>query len=122
MCAKKMTKSTKKTNAKLSVTSKKREVTAIEAKAQKAKSAGTKSNAKPKRISALDAAAQILRSAGKPMRASELIAAMAVKGLWSSPKGKTPEATLSAAINREIKAKGADARFVKTDRGLFALN
>ena len=45
---------------------------------------------------------------------------MAEKGLWSSPKGKTPHATLYAAILREINAKGKAARFKKVDRGQFA--
>ena len=75
---------------------------------------------KPKRLSALDAAAEVLRTAGKPMRAQEMIAAMAEQGLWSSPNGKTPEATLYAAILREIGGKGEQARFRKVERGLFA--
>ncbi|MDX2115248.1 MAG: HTH domain-containing protein [Planctomycetota bacterium] len=74
---------------------------------------------KPKRPSALDAAAQIIADANKPMKAQELIEQMAARGLWKSPSGKTPEATLYAAIIREIAAKGADARFKKRDRGLF---
>ncbi|GAF83555.1 unnamed protein product [marine sediment metagenome] len=73
---------------------------------------------KPKRVSALDAAAQVLAQADKPMRAQELIAAMAEQGLWSSPAGKTPHATLYAAMLREIGAKGDAARFKKVDRGL----
>ncbi|MBY0312671.1 MAG: winged helix-turn-helix domain-containing protein [Phycisphaerales bacterium] len=44
------------------------------------------------------------------------------KGLWKSPGGKTPEATLYAAIIREIAAKGKDARFRKTERGVFVAN
>ena len=74
----------------------------------------------PKRISALDAASQVLAASKEPMRAKDLIAAMADQGLWSSPNGKTPEATLYAAMIREIAAKGDDARFRKVDRGLFA--
>ena len=74
----------------------------------------------PKRISALDAAAQVLAASNEPMRAKDLIAAMAEQGLWSSPNGKTPEATLYAAMIREIAAKGDDARFRKVERGLFA--
>ena len=74
----------------------------------------------PKRISALDAAAQMLAASKEPMRAKDLIAAMAEQGLWSSPNGKTPEATLYAAMIREIAAKGTEARFRKIDRGLFA--
>lgn len=74
---------------------------------------------KPKRVSALDAAAQVLAKATKPMRAKELIAEMSAKGLWKSPGGKTPEATLYAAIIREIAAKGDKARFKKHERGVF---
>ncbi len=76
-------------------------------------------DAKPKRISALDAAAQVLKASGQAMRAQEMIAAMSEAGLWSSPSGKTPHATLYAAILREITAKGKDARFRKTERGKF---
>ena len=68
--------------------------------------------------SALDAAAQVIASSVKPMRATDMIAEMEAKGLWTSPGGKTPEATLYAAIIREISAKGKDARFRKHDRGL----
>jgi hypothetical protein len=74
---------------------------------------------KPKRVSALDAAAQVLAASEVPMRAKEMIAAMEAKGLWTSPGGKTPEATLYAAIIREIAAKGTAARFKKHERGVF---
>lgn len=77
---------------------------------------------KPKRVSALDAAAQVLKSAGKPMRAQELIVAMAEKNLWSSPNGKTPHATLCAAMQREERDKGRESRFKKVERGLFQFN
>jgi hypothetical protein len=73
---------------------------------------------KPKRVSALDAAAQVLAASEVPMRAKEMIAAMEAKGLWKSPGGKTPEATLYAAIIREIAAKGTAARFKKHERGV----
>ncbi len=76
-------------------------------------------DAKPKRVSALDAAAQVLQKSGQAMRAQEMIAAMSEAGLWSSPSGKTPHATLYAAILREINAKGKDARFRKVERGKF---
>ena len=74
---------------------------------------------KPKRVSALDAAAQVIAKSDKPMRAVDMIAQMEAKGLWTSPGGKTPGATLYAAIIREIAAKGKEARFAKHDRGLF---
>jgi hypothetical protein len=75
---------------------------------------------KEKKVSAIDAAAQVLAGAKEPMNAKEMIEAMAAKGLWSSPGGKTPHATLYSAIIREISLKGKDARFTKTERGKFA--
>src|SRR5262245_10200772 len=75
---------------------------------------------KPKRPSALDAAAQVLTARGEPMTAPELIVAMAEQNLWSSPNGKTPAATLYAAILREITAKGKESRFSRPEPGKFA--
>jgi len=89
------------------------------APAGKAGSKTTGGDKKPKRTSALDAAAQVLKASGKPMRAKELIDAMAAKGLWKSPGGATPHSTLYAALIREIAAKGKDARFRKVERGMF---
>ncbi len=77
---------------------------------------------KPKRVSALDAAATVLADTKKPMRAIDLIAEIQTRGLWSSPRGKTPEASLYAAMIREISGKGKDARFAKHERGLFITN
>lgn len=88
----------------------------------KAKASKANGEVKPKRVSALDAAAQVLRAVSKPMRAGELITAMAEKGLWKSPGGKTPEATLYAAMMREARDKKSESRFKKTDRGQFAFN
>jgi hypothetical protein len=73
-----------------------------------------------KQWSALDAAAQVLAETGQPMNCPDLIKAMAAKGYWTSPQGKTPHATLYAAILREITTKGKEARFTKTERGKFA--
>jgi hypothetical protein len=75
---------------------------------------------KPKKLSCLDAAAQLLAESKEPMTCHDLIDAMGEKGLWTSPGGKTPANTLYAAILREINVKGADSRFKKADRGLFA--
>jgi hypothetical protein len=74
----------------------------------------------PKKLSALDAAAQVLRESGEAMTCPELIAQMAAKAYWSSPKGKTPASTLYAALTREIHVKGEASRFVKTGPGKFA--
>jgi hypothetical protein len=87
--------------------------------AKQAKAPKPAKEAKPKRVSALDAAAQVLAASEVPMRAKEMIAEMEAKGLWKSPGGKTPEATLYAAIIREIAAKGDKARFKKHDKGVF---
>jgi hypothetical protein len=85
-----------------------------------AKATAGPKHAAAKHLSAISAAAKVLADSGKPMRAKEMIEAANAKGLWSSPKGKTPEATLYAAIIREIAAKGKTARFSKVERGLFA--
>ena len=71
------------------------------------------------RRSGLDAAARVLVEAKRPMSAKEIVESAAARGYWSSG-AKTPDATVYAAIIREIAAKKKDARFVKTDRGMFA--
>ena len=55
------------------------------------------------------------------MSCPELVRAMASKGYWSSPTGRIPAGTLYSAILRELQTKGEQARFVKTQRGKFAL-
>lgn len=77
------------------------------------------------RVSALDAAAQVLGGltsdeAKLGITAQDLIERMAKQKLWTSPGGKTPQATLYAAMVREITAKGSTARFRKLSRGHFA--
>jgi hypothetical protein len=75
-----------------------------------------------RKLSAIDAAAKVLAESAEPMNAKQMVEAMAAKGLWTSPGGKTPHATLYSAILREIATKGNEARFKKTDRGQFAAN
>ena len=75
---------------------------------------------KAKKVGALDAAAQVLASSKEPLNCKAMIEAMAKKGLWTSPGGKTPHATLYSAIIREIAVKGKESRFAKKDRGQFA--
>ena len=74
-------------------------------------------SAKPKRVSGLDLAAKVLAEVRQPLPAKDITELVLAAG-WKT-KGQTPEATLYAAITREIAKKGKDARFVKTDRGLF---
>jgi hypothetical protein len=78
-----------------------------------------KASAAPK-LSALDAAAKVLTETGTALTCQELIQVMADKGYWTSPAGKTPAATLYTAILKELKTKGAAARFQKTAPGKFA--
>lgn len=73
-----------------------------------------------KRVSLLDAAATVLKSAKTPMQAKQIVETVVERGLWTPGAGKTPHATLYAAMTREIATKGEDARFRKVDRGQFA--
>ena len=86
---------------------------------RKTKAAKESGEPKPKRVSAIDAAAQVLRKSGKPLDCKTMIERMAEQGLWSSPGGKTPAATLYSAILREIGTKGRESRFKKVERGQF---
>jgi hypothetical protein len=88
----------------------------------KPKAAPRGAEARTGKLSALDAAAKVLGETATPMTCKELIGAMAAKGYWTSPGGKTPHATLYAAILRETVTKGPNARFQKTERGKFARN
>ena len=96
--------------------------TAKPAAKKPAKAASKNGDAKPKKLSALDAAAKVLAESKEPLNTREMIEAMAKKGLWTSPGGATPWATLYSALSREIGAKGKDARFKMVDRGQFAFN
>jgi hypothetical protein len=91
-------------------------------RAAKKRKAQTAHETGAKKPSALQAAALVLSETGHPMTCKEMIDAMATKGYWASPNGQTPHATLYAGILKEINAKGADARFKKTERGKFALS
>jgi len=88
---------------------------------KKGKRKPSKTEPKAKKTSALDAAAKVLAEAGAPMNCQEMIAAMADKGYWTSPGGKTPAATLYSTILRELKTKKGEARFRKTERGKFEM-
>lgn len=77
-----------------------------------------------KAMSLLDAAAHILSlGTGDPMRCKDIVDLVVKRHLWTpGPRGgKTPASTLYAAILREITTKGDACRFVKTERGKFAL-
>jgi hypothetical protein len=103
------------------MSTKKSTKTTDQAKAAKAEGKKSKPAEKAKKVSALDAAARVLAEAKEPMNCQEMIEAMAKKGYWTSPGGKTPHATLYSAIQREINKKGKEARFTKTERGKFEI-
>jgi len=90
-------------------------------KAKPAKNA-TRPNDAPtaKRVSGLDLAAKVLADAKEPLQA-KAIAERAIAAGWQTT-GKTPHATLYAAMIREIANKGKNSRFTKTDRGFFTAN
>ena len=73
------------------------------------------------KLSQIAAAERVLADAGEPMTCGEMVEAMTAKGLWSSPAGKTPAATLYASLLRLIRAKGDQAKFKKVARGRFTL-
>jgi hypothetical protein len=75
---------------------------------------------KIKKLGGLSAAFMVLADAGQPLDCQEIVKQMLDKGMWKTG-GKTPAATLHAAISREIKVKGHESRFVKTERGKFTV-
>ena len=87
-----------------------------------AKAKTKKSVAPTEKLSQMAAAERVLAESSEPLNCKAMVEAMSAKGYWTSPCGKTPEATLYASLLRQIRDKGADATFQKTGRGLFALN
>src|SRR5450631_2398216 len=105
------------TNREIDATAKKTNQTS--AKPASSKETRAKPEAKVSKLSALEAAAKVLSETKKALSAQEMIDAMKAQGYWTSPKGKTPSATLYAALTREIKIKGNQARFQKASPGHF---
>ena len=71
-------------------------------------------------MSGLDAAAKVLADAKEPLDAKTIVERALAGGIWKTD-GKTPQATVYAAIIREIAKKGDAARFRKTERGKFTV-
>lgn len=65
---------------------------------------------KPKRPSGLNAAAKILEETGVPMDVKEIVEVAFAKGYWK-PAGRTPSATLAAALIREIARRACNRAF-----------
>jgi uncharacterized lipoprotein NlpE involved in copper resistance len=93
---------------------------AAKAKRPAKKAAKPAAQANGKKLRQIDAAMRVLAKAGEPMTCKAMVEAMAKQGLWTSPGGATPEATLYSSILRDLR-KGKDARFKKKDRGHFTL-
>jgi hypothetical protein len=74
---------------------------------------------KPKKLSMIKVALQVLKYRKVALTCTELIDVIATEKLWTSPGGKTPVATLYAAISRSIKDEGKASAFRKTERGRF---
>ena len=89
-------------------------------KSVKAKATPTPAPKTGKRMSGLDAAAKVLGESKDPMGCKAIAERTLAKGYWKT-SGKTPWATLNAAMLREIKAKNSAARFRKAGRGKFTL-
>jgi len=91
-----------------------------DAKAPRKRDTGERRAKGARRASGLDAAAQVLAEADEPMSCKAIVERMLTKGLWQT-SGRTPSATIYAAMTREIAAKDDDARFRKVERGRFEL-
>jgi hypothetical protein len=111
---------TAKTKTAKQTPSKKGRKTPPAAKGEAVKKAASSKDGRATKLSAIAAAARVLGETGREMRCPELIEAMAANRYWTSPCGKTPASTLYASIYQEIKAKGKDSRFRKTERGKFS--
>ncbi len=87
--------------------------------AQAAKGYGPGSGGRCKgAMSGVDAAVKVLLESKEALQVGTICNKAIEQGLWS-PDGLTPSATLSAAIQNEIK-KGEKSRIVKVKQGYFA--
>ena len=70
-------------------------------------------------VSGIEAALIILRESGEPMNIKQIMEKINERQL-ARLAGKTPSATISSAIQRDIIKLGDESRFVKAGKGLFA--
>lgn len=96
----------------------KEEVTALETKNDDAKTPRTRTPREDGTVSGLEAALIVLKDAGEPMNIKAIMEKINERGL-AKLNGKTPAATISAALQREINAKADNSRFEKAGKGLF---
>jgi len=80
----------------------------------------TKPASGEKKVGLLDHAYNILKGRKTGLTAQEIVD-KAIEAGWST-NGKTPAATLSASLGREIRTAGKNSRFQKADRGIYTAN
>jgi restriction system protein len=68
----------------------------------------------------LSAVQTVLSQAGEPLHYKEITNRVIGQRLWAS-KGHTPDATINAQLAVDIKERGADSAFQRTNKGVFAL-
>lgn len=71
-------------------------------------------------ITFAEAAYQVLKQVGEPLSANEITSVALEQGMISTV-GKTPSATMSAQLYVDIKRKGNGSKFIKVNKGKFAL-
>ncbi len=96
----------------------KEEATNSDTKTDEAKTPRTRTPREDGTVSGIEAALIILREAGEPMNIKQIMEKINERGL-AKLAGKTPSATISAALQREINAKAENSRFEKAGKGLF---
>jgi len=70
-------------------------------------------------LSALDAAHKVLLEIGTALNVRQIAEVIFDKGYCPNLKGATPHATISSALQRDVKRKGRESRFYKAGIGLF---
>jgi restriction system protein len=71
-------------------------------------------------MDSLDAAEQVLAAAGVPLQNGEITRRILDQGLWHSD-GKTPVATISAALSTDVKHHADITRFERCGPGIYGL-
>ncbi len=75
---------------------------------------------RPRHLGFLPAAERVLEEIGRPIHYREITQQALEKG-WIVTQGSTPEATLYAQIAMQMKRKGDESTFVRTDPGVVGL-
>ena len=70
-------------------------------------------------MSALDATHKVLVEIGTALTVRQITEVILDKGYCPNLQGKTPQLTISSALQREVKCKGSKSRFYKAGIGLF---